>query len=205
MERAVTWGPGDHIVIRSAGDFVRAARPTTVIEDDGEGIVAYLSPGTQWFGPLIENRATVVRDAANGTLQRGLMTWTTHHTLLIVRPGDEYSPYGMWNGSGELVCWYINLQEPMRRSPIGYDTRDQLLDIVFAPDLQSWTWKDENELEEAIGYGFFTQERAAQVRRSGEAVIELVERGDAWWTHWGDWAPDPSWPIPVLPESWDVL
>ena len=111
----------------------------------------------------------------------------------------------MWNEAGEMVCWYINLQEPMRRSRIGYDTRDQLLDIVFSPDLSSWTWKDENELEEAIGYGFFTQERADAVRRAGEEVIELVERGDAWWTRWNDWAPDPTWPIPALPDDWDVL
>ena len=203
---AVTrWEPGDHIVIRSAGDFVRAARPVTVAEDRDDCLAAYIVPGAEWFGPIIHDRARVVHDAAAGTLERGLMTWTTHITLLLARPDDHYSPYGMWNEAGEMVCWYINLQEPMRRSAIGYDTRDQLLDIVFAPDLSSWAWKDESELEEAIGYGFFTQERADEVRRHGEAVIDLVERGDAWWTRWNDWVPDPSWPIPTLPEGWDVV
>lgn len=68
------WTPGDHIVIRSAGDFVRAARPATVVEDTEEGNAAYLAPGTRWFGPIIHNRATVVADAASGKLERGLMT-----------------------------------------------------------------------------------------------------------------------------------
>lgn len=33
----------------------------------------------------------------------------------------------------------------MRRTAIGFDTFDLLLDLVISPDLSQWTWKDEDE------------------------------------------------------------
>ena len=66
------------------------------------------------------------------------------------------------------------------------------------PDL-SWSWKDEHELEAASRLGRFSPDEAAAIRAEGERVIA------AWPfpTGWEDWRPDPSWPIPQLPEGWD--
>jgi hypothetical protein len=45
--------------------------------------------------------------------------------------------------SHQLAHWYVNFQRPMRRTAIGFDTFDLLLDLVIAPDLSRWDWKDE--------------------------------------------------------------
>ncbi len=52
--------------------------------------------------------------------------------------------------------WYINLQEPIRPTPLGFDFMYHLLDVVIDPDL-SWRWKDEEELEKAVGLSLMTR------------------------------------------------
>ena len=107
----------------------------------------------------------------------------------------------LWDGKGcEFAGWYVNLQEPLRRSPLGFETDDLVLDIRIQPD-RSWAWKDEDELEEAVRLGRFTEDEAQAIRAEGERVLE--ER--PWPTGWEDWRPGPGWPLPRLPEGWDVV
>ena len=42
--------------------------------------------------------------------------------------------------------WYVNLQEPFRRTPIGYDTYDLELD-VWIPAGGEWSFKDDDLLD----------------------------------------------------------
>ena len=64
----------------------------------------------------------------------------------------------LWTaGFGELLLWYVNLEEPLKRTAIGFDYLDQLLDIEIAVDLSSWKWKDEDELEAAVVRGVMTR------------------------------------------------
>jgi hypothetical protein len=97
-------------------------------------------------------------------------------------------------------AWYVNLQEPLRRTPLGFDTCDQLLDLVRTRD-GKWRWKDERELGAAVERGFLSNEEAAAIRAEGERVIAA----DPFPTGWEDWRPDPSWPAPALPPGWDVV
>jgi predicted RNA-binding protein associated with RNAse of E/G family len=104
-----------------------------------------------------------------------------------------------------FVGWYVNLQVPFRRTHVGFDTADQVLDITVSPD-RAWQWKDEDEFEVAIRLGRFTAEVAAQIRAQGEAVIPLIEQGE--WPFqpvWEDWRPDPSWGIPGFRSNWEEL
>ena len=42
--------------------------------------------------------------------------------LMLVVPGEAFSIYLMWGtGTRCLDCWYINLQEPIRRTSIGFE------------------------------------------------------------------------------------
>ena len=47
--------------------------------------------------------------------------------------------------SGEQWGWYVNFQEPYRRTERGIETMDLALDIIAEPDRSSWRWKDEDE------------------------------------------------------------
>ena len=96
---------------------------------------------------------------------------------------------------GQFEHWYVNFEQPLRRTPIGYDTFDHKLDLIVMPD-GTYRWKDEDELEQAAALGIVD---AAAVRAEAERVLEE-------WpfpTGWEDWRPDPAWPIPQLPEGWD--
>ena len=53
-----------------------------------------------------------------------------HGTLMLRRPGDRYSIWVFWDGDErEFECWYVNFEEPYRRSKIGIDTLDHELDL----------------------------------------------------------------------------
>ena len=59
-------------------------------------------------------------------------TWYTE-ALRIVSPGSRHSVLLLWTpGFRELLLWYVNLEDPLVRTPIGLDYLDQLLDIEIA-------------------------------------------------------------------------
>ena len=117
--------------------------------------------------------------------------------LCVARPGRAHSVYVFWDSAWELDHWYVNFERPLRRSSVGFDTFDEKLDLIVAPD-GTHRWKDEDELEQAAALGLLDEEA---VRAEARRVLEE-------WpfpTGWEDWRPDPDWPLPVLPEGWDVV
>lgn len=126
--------------------------------------------------------------------------------LYLITPGAAHSIHLWWLAPDwRFGGWYVNLQEPIRRSPLGFDYLDQLLDIVIEPDL-SWRWKDEHEIDEATANGLVTRACAAAVRREGKRVIARLEaRQSPFSDGWEERQPDPAWPIPALPAGWDVV
>lgn len=208
MSSTEHWRRGSPVLVRDVWQgAVLTAVPHTVVTDTTELTALYRAPGTVWATPVFTERMEGFEKAAEGDLApRGRRTWDTHHVLMLMRPGDAYSPQAfVREEDGELVAWYINLQEPFRRSRLGFDTMDAVLDIVCPPDLSSWAWKDEDELDRVVELGLAPRELADEIRASGEAVIDLIERGEAWWTEWAGWTPDRDLPIPQLPEGWDAL
>ena len=132
--------------------------------------------------------------------------WTLE-TLRIVVPGSRHSLLLFWTpGFQEFLLWYVNLEEPMVRTPIGFDYLDRFLDIEIAPDLSRWKWKDEDELEEAVARGIVTSQKAREIRAEGERVIAALDAKRAPFDEpWDCWRPDPGWPTPVFPDGWDDL
>ena len=60
--------------------------------------------------------------------------WTDNDVFSLNVPGAGHSIELMWEGRHENKGWYVHLQEPLRRTRIGFDTMDQMLDIVIGPD-----------------------------------------------------------------------
>ena len=130
--------------------------------------------------------------------------WTAD-MLLLVTPSDAYSVLLFWDANQTLSSWYVNLQAPFERTPIGIDFVDHFLDIIIRPDLSSWEWKDEDELQEATQLGLLSQPMADQIRQEGERVIGQVKTGGSpFGDGWEDWRPDPGWSIPKLPPEWQA-
>ena len=101
---------------------------------------------------------------------------------------------------GSFRGWYVNLEQPQQRTPLGFDFEDELLDIWVErgkePELL-----DEDELDEAVRRGYFKAQRAAEIRAKAERILA----NPPWPTGWEDWQPDPGWQVPALPPGWDQL
>jgi hypothetical protein len=129
--------------------------------------------------------------------------WEGHGVLQLQRPGDRHAVWVFWHGP-ERECrgWYVNLQEPFRRTSRGFDTQDLELDIVLDLD-GGWRFKDDELLEHWIERGRWTQDEVAEIRREGAAIGADLDAGRRWWSDdWATWQPDPRWEPPGLPPDW---
>lgn len=205
-----TWDRGDQVVLR----YRKAARlswaiPATVVEDTLERLAYFVAPGTPLKRPVTLDGTPLPRSAPYEVRWRtpwrlGDGTWTGTSVLWTWQPGNAYSVGMFWREPDhDFLGWYVNLQTPLRRTAVGFDTADHVLDLQVSPDLV-WTWKDEDEFASAEEVGRFTSAEAQQVRAAGTAAIEKIERR-AWPFNldWTTWRPDAVWPIPHLPEGWD--
>jgi predicted RNA-binding protein associated with RNAse of E/G family len=97
----------------------------------------------------------------------------------------------------------VNIQARLKRTAIGFDTADYLLDMVIDPDL-AWEWKDEDEFAEAREAGILEPDVLDAVRAEGERTIaDLRARRWPFDTGLESWRPDPGWGVPVLPGGWE--
>jgi hypothetical protein len=127
-------------------------------------------------------------------------TWARTHMLLLTDPRKAHSLELFWDEAWSFLGWYVNLQSPLRRSPLGYDMTDWALDVWVEPD-GHWEWKDEEDFAEARRLGVLDDAAAAAVRAEGERVIAARP----WPTGWEGWRPPAAWPALSLPEGWDVV
>lgn len=98
----------------------------------------------------------------------------------------------------EFRGWYVSLQEPFRRTALGFDTRDLKLDLVVDLD-GSWHYKDEEKLAGWIERGRWTEDEVVAIRREGERIAAELDCGSRWWSEdRAEWRPDPSWRAPSL-------
>jgi uncharacterized protein len=194
------WSEGDTVVLRSVfRGHIRVAFPHRLVESTQERVVLYLAPGTRWkrfAGPPLHD----VDDLESHDWSLRDATWERTRCLRTTQFGAAHSVDHYWDAAtGEFLHWYVNLQEPLRPSPVGFDTRDQALDVIIQPN-GTWSWKDEDHLAAAVERGRFTAAEAAAVRAEANRVIE------AWPfpTGWENWRPDPEWKLPRLPPRWDA-
>jgi Protein of unknown function (DUF402) len=99
---------------------------------------------------------------------------------------------------GDLVMWYVNFERPFRRTPIGIDTFDLLLDLVIEPDA-SHRWKDEGEYAQARQLGIVTDDEHRHVQLAREQVLGLLDqRTGPFDQRWRFWRREPHWQLPTL-------
>ena len=176
---------------------VKSAFPHRFAGTKDERLALYLAVGTRgfWLG----------RDGDGRYLERWARgdpphehVWHSNHILWLAR-ADELSALGLfWDEAWRFRGWYVNLQAPLRRTRLGFDTTDWALDVWVEPD-GTWSWKDEDDFADAQALDVLDEEAAAAIRVEGERVI----RERPWPTGWEDWRPDPEWKPPSLPEGWE--
>jgi hypothetical protein len=166
-------------------------------EWDGR-IALYCGPG---------NQGKAMRRGPEGYLKRWMTDkppfdteWEQTHALRFEREGARHSIDLYWTADWQHMSWYVNLQLPTKIADHRVDTTDQALDVLAFPD-GTWRWKDEDELQEAVELGIWTEAQAAEIRAEGERVIAEAP----WPTGFEDWRPPEDWGPLGLPRDWHVV
>ena len=174
MTALSNWKAGTSITYRSVGKWVFSSYPAIVVQDLHDLLALYLPAGT--IGKATEQRLTPLDMMSPEGIDLVDNLWVRTDLLFLTGPEDAFSTYIMWKSrTRELSCWYINLQEPVRRTSFGIDTLDNILDIVVSPDMTQWNWKDTDEFEEAQKLGLYSKEKARQIWAEGEKQYDCYQ------------------------------
>lgn len=196
------WSAGASIILREVRQGqIWSAKPVTVVQDTPELIALWMAPGTRWLQPRRPDGGRVgIVDVLRDSWVLGEAVWHGGGALILQLPTAAHALIGFWDDDNQhLSSWYLNLQAPLRRTPLGFDTLDHILDIVVSPDRRTWAWKDEELLAEAVSRGLVTPEAANAFRTEGERALQLLLDGQPPFSSgWERWAPDPAWGIPAL-------
>jgi hypothetical protein len=200
------WAPGAHVITREiVHGKVWTARPVTVVRDDPDLIALYMMAGTVYKHPRRLDSDEVPQIIAARDWRMVDVPWVGGGALYLSRPGTHYMLIAFWNDDGTLRSWYVNLQDPFRRSALGFDYLDQELDVIVSPDLERWRWKDEEKFEALVRDGHIRRERARELRAIGEEVVRTRrEPGSLFTLGWDRWQPPADWTVPTVPDGWDV-
>jgi hypothetical protein len=196
------YDPGDQVVLRRVWhDQIYRVTAATIVQDTPDLIALYWGPGY----PIKSTKNFLqMASPAQADLRDG--TWGGTDLLMLVTPGAAHAVYAMWGEGRKFGGWYINLQQPLRRTPVGFDTMDYLLDITVTPDRSEWSWKDEAVFAEAVAAGNISADQARTIRSEGERAIKLMQEGpSSFYDAWANWLPPTEWQIPKMPLNWDEV
>ncbi|PRY36344.1 DUF402 domain-containing protein [Umezawaea tangerina] len=173
-----------------------AVTPSRVVLDEPGLLVVFVVPGTRFGFPE--------HHWPHGWQVAGNTHWRGNGKLQMHRPDEAYSVDLYWHGEERRFGgWYLNLQDPYRRTELGFDTLDHELDY-WVPADGEWVEKDREDFERQVVAGKYSPELAGRIRRQGEDIEAMLTAGTTWWDpRWADWEPDPDWPVPTLPEGWE--
>ena len=191
------WNYGDTILARHIfRNKVWYAIPAFVVDDSSDRLVTFFPAGTKLKITWVDfNKGSIDGPCTH--------FWHTNDVLTICEYGALHSVSLFWKTGGcHFANWYIDFQDPMRRTPDGIVTFDRSLDIVVSPDMK-WRWKDEDHYRRIQELGWITSEMVELIEKERQIVVERIEnRENPFSEPWQEWRPDSSWTIPELPSDW---
>lgn len=199
MERR--FAPGTPVALRDVWQgSVWTARPALVVEDSSDQVMLFIPAGIRWFAPVHEGRRLKLQrpgfelaEFRTEDLHVLSFAWPDTFAAALLEFRPDWSP----------LRWYVNLEDPLRRGEIGFDTFDHKLDVILEFD-GTWRWKDEDEFAEAIRLGLLDAAREPELRADAQAAVRRISgREPPFDRDWTTWRPDPSWRVPELPEGWE--
>jgi Protein of unknown function (DUF402) len=202
---------GSTVVRRDVLDGqVWTAAPHRVLTDSGDELVLACWPGIEMLAPTtwthwLRTGDVGVREQAIPNLAARrwqLEPWTWRDTWVRSRfgAGEYWSVHQFTGRDHDAGRWYVNFELPARRTGIGIDSFDLLLDLVVDADSLACQWKDEDEYQHGRRLGLISDSLHTRVDEARQAVLALIQaRRGPFGRDWPDWRPDPGWPLPALP------
>jgi hypothetical protein len=199
---------GDVVALRylTTDGRIEMAWPCRVVKDTENLLALFIAAGSAYkAGPkrTAEQKLSMPRFP----LPPEEYVWRKD-TLRLMLPGRRHSVWLSWDGGGSqrrFARYFVNMEEPFRRTAVGFDTQDHTLDIEVAQDL-TWNWRDTEELDEHVKHGFYTAELASEVWNEARlAIDEILRRAHPCLRGWSEWAPDAAWGVAQLPAHWSAV
>jgi predicted RNA-binding protein associated with RNAse of E/G family len=181
---------GERVVIREVlKEKVWTVRPVTVLHDSPTHVVTWLAPGTRIQYPLgVERGEKCLSMWLSGKWDLYEKDFHAPGMLRIAPTDAPFEVFAQATLDDGILSWYVNFERPLQRTAQGFDTMDEILDLVVARDFSEWARKDTDELELAVRMGFFRPVDAARIDESCGVVESNLARGDVPWPHeWETW------------------
>jgi hypothetical protein len=204
----VSFAPGTSIALREVlRGKIWAARPLLVVRDEPEQLMFYATVGARWMAPDTTDRADLIRTKATASSWELVeRIWNETHVLSFTWPGAGHAVLHFWDEVWSPLGWYVNVQRPLERFDVGFDSLDEDLDVVIAADRSAWRWKDEDDVALGVELGLYSPPDVERFHAEGARGRDrLLEREPPFDSEWADWRPDPAWGLPALPEGWDAI
>lgn len=200
----MTWPPGDVVVRREVWQGRPwLANPLYVVEDTDDLLVLYQPEGSPWGFGRGDDWPT-----ANGRHPyEGRTAWVGEGPLGLHRPGDPYAVWGYWQQPDRtFMGWYVNIQIPFRRTPIGIDSLDLELDLLVSPTFEVFL-KDEAQVDDSARLSRYSEATANEIHALGASLKQKLEQDGPWWdTAWSTWTPPAAFrQPPSLREGWEAV
>lgn len=209
--------PGETVVRRDVHrGRVWTAQALRAVADDGETLVAACRPGAAALGPTDwlafqhsgdpADRERAVASLADGAWQLGPWRWRDTVLLIWRQPALYFSVNAFYRPDDDhgLLRWYVNFERPARRTALGFDTFDLLVDLVVTPDLSAHAWKDEDEYAQGRRLGVVDDADHHGVQAAREQVLAMIaDRSGPFAAapDWSAWRSAPDWPATELPPD----
>ncbi len=205
------WKPGESVLWRSRpGAEIGYLYSANVVVDGDAAIALFQPTGAPGKRRVGRRGGPGGRNMLPGGWERRHedFTWSGPGTIRLHPQGCAYSVLRYWDGTTDhYQGWYVNLEQPWRRTPVGFDSRDDVLDILVGDDLSGARLKDEDELNWSVEVGKLSPKEATEIRLTARGVLSRIE-GREWPFHddaWTGLIPDPNWNMPQTPEGWAEL
>ena len=199
------FAPGEPVVLRELwDDRIWAAYPGIAVDDREDLFVNLVPHGVTMQRPVADDGSILRLPTDRWSLRPS--RWTRERILAFSFPGRPYAVLLLWEPETDVFAgYYLNIETTLGRTPFGLDYVDHLLDVRVAPDRSEWSWKDEDELAEAVALGIYTEDDARLFRTAGERALQHVMDAEPPFDRdWSGWRPDPAWPLPELRPGWDA-
>ncbi|MFH8476208.1 DUF402 domain-containing protein [Streptomyces sp. NPDC018000] len=208
------FGIGETVVRRDVyRGRVWSEQAMRVVADTDEALVTACCPGAGRRWPSLYARASIdgdrsLRTEAFDAMVTGnwdLTSGVWQETVMLVwkPPVEWFSVNAFYDAAGHrLRNWYVNFEHPIRRTGNGFDSLDLVLDLVIAPDLADWTWKDEDEYAHVRRLGIVSDGEHRALEHARAQVLAMLDHRTGPFSDtepWPAWRWDGAWRVPELP------
>jgi hypothetical protein len=210
MPDARYWRRGETIMHRHVGhgDGRVIGWPHVVVEDGPERTVLYQPEGAPFLIWSLDEQRFEPHLTVRMFALRIIYPHRPYYVSLWFK-GDTgmpswWQPHFGGDYPGRFRGWKVDMCSPHRRTEIGFDTSDDVLDYIVHPDF-AWYIKDDDDLTGFTSAGVYTEAEAARIRKACRDVLPLIEaRTSPFDAEWISWQPAPGLALGDLPANWHL-